>query len=486
MELTPIFRIEKFLDAIINNTTPPEPMFRVEYFLAKIGGADVVTPEPMFRIEKYLAKILGEDVEIPEPMFRTEFWLAKKCGEDVETPDPAFRVEYYLEEWCGGSAPTYQTITGKIVSFLTQRIAPLKIEATLAPIQSGTGDPSPENIRPISGHTGADVVRTGKNLFGGTKLRDGVLANVGGSTDDAENKYVSFTNASANNGSITAGFKFKPNTQYTFILTTSKNSTASTQNLRIYYTDNSYTNLTRNSETNTKERHSTVSDAGKTVSGLRKFNGGGTTKLYYDESGIFEGALTSADFEPYSGTTVTITFGQTVYGGNLVVNEDGSGTLTSEYDGAIAQADGTLKKLDGTSITGSGYKLGNYVLYDFDAAGSIVANSSICNMYKQANATALGVDQAQNIFNVTNSARLVFRDTNVSGWQEATSNPALYNAWKSYVAAQYALGNILFVIWKLTTPQTITISADVINALQGNNTVWVDDSSEIKVTFRSN
>lgn len=38
------------------------------------------------------------------------------------------------------------------------------IVAEIAPVQSGSGDPSPDNIRPITGWTGCNVTRTGKNL----------------------------------------------------------------------------------------------------------------------------------------------------------------------------------------------------------------------------------------------------------------------------------------------------------------------------------
>ena len=40
-----------------------------------------------------------------------------------------------------------------------------KIVAMIEPVQSGTGDPSPDNVRPISGWTGANITRTGKNLL---------------------------------------------------------------------------------------------------------------------------------------------------------------------------------------------------------------------------------------------------------------------------------------------------------------------------------
>lgn len=38
------------------------------------------------------------------------------------------------------------------------------------PVQSGSGDPAPDNIRPISGWTGANVTRAGKNLFDINKM----------------------------------------------------------------------------------------------------------------------------------------------------------------------------------------------------------------------------------------------------------------------------------------------------------------------------
>lgn len=39
------------------------------------------------------------------------------------------------------------------------------LKVNLEPIQTGTGDPSPTNIRPISGHSSVTVERTGKNLL---------------------------------------------------------------------------------------------------------------------------------------------------------------------------------------------------------------------------------------------------------------------------------------------------------------------------------
>lgn len=60
----------------------------------------------------------------------------------------------------GSSEPTYETRTasGAIASFTTNYVAPLEsCLLTLNPLQTGTGDPSPTNPRPITGFTGVNV-----------------------------------------------------------------------------------------------------------------------------------------------------------------------------------------------------------------------------------------------------------------------------------------------------------------------------------------
>lgn len=42
----------------------------------------------------------------------------------------------------------------------------VKLVVDIEPVQSGSGDPSPTNVRPISNWAGANVTRTGKNLWG--------------------------------------------------------------------------------------------------------------------------------------------------------------------------------------------------------------------------------------------------------------------------------------------------------------------------------
>lgn len=55
--------------------------------------------------------------------------------------------------------------SGAVTSFTGLREAPVKIRSYISPIQSGSGTPSPDNIRPISGVSECNVVRCGENIL---------------------------------------------------------------------------------------------------------------------------------------------------------------------------------------------------------------------------------------------------------------------------------------------------------------------------------
>ena len=74
----------------------------------------------------------------------TEAWSSKKI---VDTLCPAFNVS--------GNPVTCHPVEGY----------PLSAVVTLEPKQAGSGDPSPENVRPISGWDSVQVTRCGKNLL---------------------------------------------------------------------------------------------------------------------------------------------------------------------------------------------------------------------------------------------------------------------------------------------------------------------------------
>ena len=255
---------------------------------------------------------------------------------------PAYRTTLRKFLWfrtvTGGNAPEFKTVTGKIVSFLTHRIAPLKIEADLEPIQSGTGDPSPDNVRPITGHTGADI-----------------------------------------------------------------------------YVEDEY----------------------------------------------------DAQADP----TVQISFGSTVYGGTLTVNEDGSGTVVAEKAKITLDDRGEVNWQKSTSYPGGFYMQWTWINTNYGVNFKL-ATPFICSHAKTALSTSEYLPGT------------CFSDSscNIRIMTAATTK----TEWCEYLAEQKENGTPVEVCGTLVNSVAISLTPGQVNALLGNNTVWVDDSDNISVTYQSN
>ena len=196
--LTPVFRMEMFIDAIINGKTPPEPQFREEFYFAKVAGMDVELPTPINRREFYLAKYAGMDVDPPAPVTRDEMYLALACGLGVEPPEPVFRDEYWLYELSGGGEWSWKTVSGSMIHITDAVFSPMqKCEVTLEPIQDLHGQDAPY---PAGG---------GKNKLNteGTDTNNGYVSG----------KYLNNagTEIGAYVGYITEYTPIKPSTEYT-------------------------------------------------------------------------------------------------------------------------------------------------------------------------------------------------------------------------------------------------------------------------------
>ena len=207
------------------------------------------------------------------------------------------------------------TESGAAISCRPVEGHPLEVVSSIVPVQSGTGDPSPDNIRPITGHSAVKLTRCGKNLFGGELLADRMAAL--GAVKDATAGTVTYSPGSCNTNDPIFD-KFKENTQYTLILygrntiTDRKNY----MNLDILYTDGSHENVS-GVEYNTDETIVRVTSATRTVKAIKILYSSGNSLLHYNQCGIFEGVIGADDFEPYNGDTVTLDLGQEVYGGSL-------------------------------------------------------------------------------------------------------------------------------------------------------------------------
>lgn len=148
-----------------------------------------------------------------------------------------------------------------------------------------------------------EVESVGKNIFGGNALAN-KLVEVAGAKLNTSNKTIEYT--ASNISEKTLFTSFKPNTQYTFILK-GINSIADRRfaNIRIYYSDKTYDTFYFDTA-NEVSTSCFVSNANKSISSIKGVYNTGAVTLYYEECGLFEGALTIDDFVPYAKHTLPI------------------------------------------------------------------------------------------------------------------------------------------------------------------------------------
>lgn len=313
------------------------------------------------------------------------------------------------------------------------------------------------NICPIYGRTECVTERTGRNIFGGEVLRDGVLASMPSATDDAENRYVSFTATATVSQYITVGTPFKENTAYTFIL--DLYCTTTNTNLRVLYTDGTRGNIPTVTA-NTRTKVVFVSDATKTIDSLVKSNQSGVTRIYYDESGVFEGVLTADQFEAFDGHTYTTALGRTVYGGEV---EQVGGSLTDKY----AMLDlGTLNwayRTSGSFVT----PYFNTNVRSFKRLGPFgtTVHNLVCSQYKTV---------ARNATDFVNGTICADGDANYV-WEVQIKDDRFTDA----TAFKEAMSGVQ-LCYELATPQTYQLTPTEIDLLHGQNNLWSDGEIEVE------
>lgn len=148
----------------------------------------------------------------------------------------------------------------------------------------------------------------GANILGGTALSSAILSNVEGSKSHEEGKRISFKCDKAK------GFRyddFKPKTEYTFIFYGyNSDSTQRYSNLTLKYTDGkAITTVLGNSSflfetAGTASYAIAYSDPSKSVGYIAGSYETGTTYLYPDKCGIFEGHITLDQFKEYEEKTI--------------------------------------------------------------------------------------------------------------------------------------------------------------------------------------
>lgn len=344
------------------------------------------------------------------------------------------------------------TASGAIASFPdgADDVPMLSLKAQIEPVQEGSGDPSPDNVRPISGHTEVKVQKRGKNLWGGEQLADDIVAIVPGAVKDANAKTVTYLASNVVSKVLLRGI-FKENTQYTFFLSQATGSNS--VNMMLIYTDGTsgYFN-----------QRITTSAIGKTVSHVEGVWASGRSILNYDECGVFEGVLTANDFEPYQGETITQEF------------VDGQGNTLTVYGGESEIVGGVLR------VTREERDMGSL---RWDSASGGFYSTSLNTIIKKGSASggyATAISSQYKTQSVASIAGLSDFGMSIDTGGDVQLKDSRYST-----AAELKTGlNGVQICFELAEPIEYTLTPQEVRTFLGQNNLW-NDVGDTEVTYRA-
>lgn len=368
---------------------------------------------------------------------------ADRAADAAEAAAEAAAKEY--TDAATGALYIIDTASGSIASFSdgADGVAMRSVVVNITPVQSGSGDPAPDNVRPISGWTGAEITRTGKNLFNKNAIIDNVQINVTNGTESASND--KFTTDFI---PVKGGIQLYVSNLQTFL--------SNYYGVVFYNADKSYLRGIAWTATGVSGQSSFVANVPEDAYYFRM----SFAKVGSDlNTAQIELGSAATDYEPYAGQTFPVTWetqAGEVYGGTIDV---GSGELKVTH--GIVDL-GTLTWTKNTpaansrfvSGTNSAYKLGGEVISDTFKSATY---SQVLN-HRVDEAISISTDYKQ--FAIHSST------------YEAAYDAA---GFKTAMSGHYA-------VYELATPVTYNLTPQQITSLLGQNNVW-SNTGDTEVTY---
>lgn len=326
----------------------------------------------------------------------------------------------------------------------------------LEPTQSGSGDPSPSNIRPISGWTGAKVTRCGKNLLDVDKYSNKLPRTTNGITWSKVGEGVyhasgtatgtSYFNVSYSSGFASAmpvvGFHRKS----LYLSTTNSEILTS---IGYFREDGSFSSLIKNG--------GVLPDEAVALRAYLNIQAG--TTIDTDFNIQLEIGSTATAYEPYQGDTYDITFPSkagTVYGGTLDVV---SGELVVDR----AMVEKTIASMN-NSEDYPGWE--NQMWIDNLAMGDASSRAPAGTMMNISNFHV-------NMIGINRLNHALFLPVQKYGLRQTQ--------WK----ADYPDLTVQ-ICYPLATPVTYQLAPIEVTTLLGDNTIWMDAEGTIKLDYKTN
>ena len=327
------------------------------------------------------------------------------------------------------------TASGAVCSFADGSASPMtSVVAEIVATQAGSGTPAPDNVRAISGYTGANVTRAGRQLFNkDTRTPNSYVAadgTIGSSTSFSLTDYIKV-----------GGEK---------VTISGNGSWGSAPSVCFYDAGKNYISGT----------HPTTSPVTLDIPNGAVYM---RSSLNTWSTAMIELGDTAHDYEPYAGEVFSVSW------------QDEAGTV---YEGD-AQIIGT----------GEGRKSDYFHTFDGTENWSYQSSSQIFTFGMAVQSNGRWQDilcshfPAKNIYSGT-------ANEGVGCW-----NAQFYLRWpsmftdvatlKAFLAAQYAAGTPVQIKLVRATPETFSFNGVQITSLYGDNSLWNDVGGDTTADYRA-
>lgn len=350
-----------------------------------------------------------------------------------------------------------ETITGNIVTFEgTDTTAIKSVVAQIVPIQEGSGDPSPTNVRPISGWDEVKTSRVGKNWLA-PWISDSTLNGVTYKAN-TDGTFTTSGTATASSQKVSGRFKL-PVGRYRISGCPSGGNNSTYFMRALVYSGNTII------DSSTDIGHGqdvVIEDASYEVLVFTSIANGQTVEATWKPQ--IELGSTATDYTPYQGESYSIPFKDsqgnpiTVYGGEIDVVRGEGEDDTEAYS------------FDGTETIGMETQGGHNRFYSFNRFANVTASTYRCSHFAPSTSPIGG--------NTTDNAMCSYGKTIYWRADAYTTVEAM----KTYFAEQNANGTPVTLVSKVTTPTPIYCEPTEINTLDGINNIWAD-SGEVSVEY---
>lgn len=343
------------------------------------------------------------------------------------------------------SAFVTETASGSIASFDdgADNVPVKSLVVNITPKQSGTGDPSPTNIRAISGFTEANIIRSGKNMAGGFRTGYTVNTTTGEVTVAGNYDWIS--------NKIKVGGK-----PFALTVVDKGNMTNGSINIARYKADGSFYNWTNIGYFTSTIPFTRLYNA-EVVDSIIIFGyqSGGASAITTAQFQV-EFGTAATEYEPYNGDTYNVSFGSagTVYGGTLDVT---SGMLT------VTRKNVDMGSLNWEYNTGGVY----FTVPLTDCIDKTPDLMTSIGYIPKTYWSAFSSGEDMSIFKDTNG-RLYLK--NAAYTDAATFKTAMTG---------------IQLVYPIKNPISVQLTATEVRTLLGNNNIWSDTGSVASLDYRA-